>query len=168
MASPHVIRVFGDPVLKQQCAPIDGVDDALRTLADDMAVTMYQAPGVGLAGNQVGVQRRIFVYDDGAGDGLRVMINPVIHDTSGEWTFDEGCLSVPGMSFEIKRPKSVLIRGMDLDEKEVEFRADDYLGRIFQHETDHLNGMLLLDRLDPDRRKTAIRTLRERDMKIRH
>jgi peptide deformylase len=122
---------------------------------------MYDAPGVGLAGNQVGVQRRIFTYDDDSGAGPRTILNPVIVETSGEWTYEEGCLSVPGLYFEITRPSKVHLQGMGLDGESIDIEADDLLGRILQHETDHLNGLLLLDRLEPDQRKRALKALRE-------
>jgi peptide deformylase len=141
------IRVFGDPVLRQRCREVAGVDGAVRRLSADMIETMYAAPGVGLAANQVGVQQRIFVYD--IGESPRTILNPTIVETSGEWEYDEGCLSVPGLYFPIVRPKLTIV-------------GDELLGRVFLHETDHLDGMLLIDRLDSDTRKEAMRALRER------
>lgn len=163
-SSPHVIRTFGDPVLKTKCPDITNVDAALVKLAEDMIVTMNAAAGVGLAGPQVGVQKRLFVYDDGSGP--RVMLNARIVESSGEWTFEEGCLSVPEMYFSITRPNKVVVEGLDLDGNEVRLKANEYLGRIFQHEIDHLDGKLLLDRLESDERKSALRTLRERSYKL--
>lgn len=153
------VRTFGDPVLKQRCAEITEIDGALRRLADDMLETMYKAPGVGLAANQVGIQRRIFVYD--IGDGPEVVINPTIMETSDEWEYDEGCLSVPGLYFPITRPKRVTLTGLDLEGAEFTREGEDLLGRVFLHETDHLDGFLLLDRLEPDLRREAMRVLRE-------
>jgi len=153
------IRTFGDPVLKLRCAEITDIDGALARLADDMLETMYKAPGVGLAANQVGIQRRIFVYD--IGDGPHTVINPTIVETSGEWDYDEGCLSVPGLYFPILRPQKVTLQGVDLDGHEFIREGEDLLGRVFLHETDHLDGFLLLDRLAPDVRKEAMRVLRE-------
>jgi peptide deformylase len=124
-----------------------------------MIETMYAAPGVGLAANQVGIQRRIFVYD--AGEGPHVVINPTIVEVSDEWDYDEGCLSVPGLYFPIKRPRKVTLTGLDLDGSEFTRVGEDLVGRIFLHETDHLDGFLLLDRLDPEIRKKAMRALRE-------
>jgi peptide deformylase len=124
-----------------------------------MIVTMYAAPGLGLAAPQVGVQKRLFVYD--VGEGPQALINPVISDARGEWTFQEGCLSVPGLSWEIVRPKEVHLTGVDLDGNEVSIEADEYLARVFQHELDHLDGVLLIERLDADTRKAAMRILRE-------
>jgi peptide deformylase len=147
-------------VLRQRCKEVAEVDGAVRRLSADMIETMYAAPGVGLAANQVGVQQRLFVYD--IGEGPRSILNPTIVETSGEWEYDEGCLSVPGLYFTIVRPKLVTLTGTDLEGNELTLEGDELLARVFLHETDHLDGMLLLDRLDPDTRKEAMRTLRER------
>jgi peptide deformylase len=157
--APYAIRVVGDPVLRQRTAEVTTIDGRLAKLAEDMIATMYDAPGVGLAANQVGVQKRMFVYD--VGDGPRTVINPELVESRGEWTYEEGCLSVPGLSWEIVRPKEVLIRGVDLDGNDVEVEADELLARCFQHEIDHLDGMLLLERLDADTRKAALTRIRE-------
>jgi peptide deformylase len=106
------------------------------------------------------VQKRLFVYDLQDGLGARALMNPTIEDSDGEWVFEEGCLSVPGLAWEIVRPRTVLMRGVDLDGNEVEVEASDYAARVFQHELDHLDGVLLLERLDADTRKQALRTLR--------
>lgn len=164
MTAPYAIRTFGDPVLKLRCSEVGAVDADLRKLVDDMIVTMYEAPGVGLAAPQIGVQKRIFVYDDEAGGGARVIVNPVITETSGEWRYEEGCLSVPGLFFPIVRPARVVMEATDLEGKPLRFEVDELLGRIFQHELDHLDGLLLMERLDPDQRKQAMRALRERAM----
>jgi peptide deformylase len=161
---PYSIRLFGDPVLKQKAADVTDVDDALVRLADDMIVTLNDAAGLGLAAPQVGVQRRLFVYDLRDGDGPKVVVNPTISEARGEWTYEEGCLSVPGLSWPILRPKEVHLTGFDLDGNEVSIEADELSARLFQHELDHLEGVLLLERLDPDTRKQALRTLREIDM----
>jgi peptide deformylase len=160
----HTIRVFGDPVLKQRAADVTEVDGALVRLVDDMVETMYAAPGVGLAAPQVGVQKRLFVYD--VGDGPRALVNPRIEETDGEWEFDEGCLSVPGLYWTITRPKQVYLVGFDLEGNEVSIEADEYLARVFQHELDHLDGTLLIDRLDADTRKQAMRELRRRALDL--
>jgi peptide deformylase len=157
--APFDIRIVGDPVLKQRAQEIDNVDDALVRLVDDMVTTMYEAPGVGLAAPQVGVQKRLFVYD--IGEGPQTLVNPVMVEGDGEWVFDEGCLSVPGLSWEIVRPKQVHLTGHDLDGNEVDIEADEYLARVFQHEMDHLDGILLLERLDEDQSKEAKRAVRE-------
>jgi peptide deformylase len=160
----YTIRTFGDPVLKQRAAEVTDVDGALVTLVEGMIATMHEAPGVGLAAPQVGVQKRLFVYDLYDDEGPRVVVNPVISEASGEWEFEEGCLSVPGLYFPIVRPKQVHLTGYDLDGNEVSIDGDEKLGRVFQHELDHLDGVLLLDRLDADQRKAAMRVLRERSL----
>jgi peptide deformylase len=163
MAAPHTIRTFGDPVLKRVCTDFDKVDASTVKLAADMMTTMYDARGVGLAGNQVGMSKRIFTYD--SGDGPHTLVNARIVERSGEWSYDEGCLSVPGLFFNIVRSKTVVVEGLDLDGNAVRIEADDYLARILQHEIDHLDGFLLLDRLEPAERKQALKTLRERQLK---
>jgi peptide deformylase len=158
--STYVIRLYGDPVLRQRAAEVDELDASLKQLSEDMILTMHEAPGVGLAAPQVGVQKRIFVYD--VGEGPRTVVNPVLAEARGEWTFDEGCLSVPGLSWPIVRPKEVHLTGYDLDGNEISIDADEYLARVFQHEVDHLDGVLLVERLDVDQRKEAKRILRTR------
>jgi peptide deformylase len=162
--APYAIRLFGDPVLKQQASEVSDIDGALARLAEDMIVTMYAAPGLGLAAPQVGVQKRFFVYDLQDGDGAKTLINPRIVESRGEWTYEEGCLSVPGLAWEIVRPKEIHIVGFDLDGNEVSIEADEILARLFQHELDHLDGVLLLDRLEKEQRKAAMRVLRDRQL----
>jgi len=161
---PLSIRLFGDPVLKLRAREVEELNGSLAGLVETMYETMYDAVGVGLAAPQVGVGRRLFTYDLGDGDGPRVVVNPVIVESSGESVFDEGCLSVPGLSLEIVRPQRVVVQGIDLDGKEVVFDDDDYLARVFQHELDHLDGVLMIDRVEGDARKQALRQLRERDL----
>jgi peptide deformylase len=161
---PYSIRLFGDPVLKQKAAEITSVDGGLVRLAEDMIVTMREAPGIGLAAPQVGVQRRLFVYELQDETGPHVIVNPIISESRGEWAYEEGCLSIPGLAWEIIRPKEVHLTGLDLDGNEVSIEADELAARLFQHELDHLDGVLLLERLDDDTRKQALRTLREIDM----
>jgi peptide deformylase len=162
--APYAIRLVGDPVLRQPAAEVADIDGRLARLAEDMIATMYEAPGVGLAAPQVGVQRRLFVFDAHDDRGARVVVNPRITETRGEWTYEEGCLSVPGLSWEIVRPAEVHLTGYDLDGNEVSFEADELLARIFLHELDHLDGILLLDRLDADQAKEAKRALREQQL----
>ena len=157
--SGYDIRIIGDPVLRQTAREITEIDDSLVRLVDDMLETMYDAPGIGLAAPQVGVQKRLFVWDVGAGP--EAIINPEIVESDGEWLFEEGCLSVPGLSWEIVRPKIVHIVGRDLDGNELSFEADELESRLFQHELDHLDGTLLIERLDDDTRKLALKTIRD-------
>lgn len=153
------IRVIGDPVLRTRATEVTEVTGALARLTEDMLTTMYDAPGIGLAAPQVGVQKRIFVYDWGEGPG--VVVNPRIEGSDGEWVYEEGCLSIPGLTWEILRPKEVHLVGVDLDGNEVSIEADELPARLFQHELDHLDGVLLLDHLDLDQRREARLTLSE-------
>ncbi len=161
--SSYDIRTFGDPVLKQRAKEVDNIDSSLAKLVDAMFDAMYDAPGVGLAAPQVGVQKRLFVYD--VGDGPGVLINPEIRESGGgEWTYHEGCLSIPGLAWDVVRPKQVLLVGYDLEENEVSVEADELLARLFQHEVDHLEGTLLVERLDEEQRKQAMKVLRARSL----
>lgn len=158
--STYAIRLFGDPVLRQRADEVEELDGRLARLAGDMVETMYEAPGVGLAATQVGVNKRLFVYD--VGDGPRTIVNPVIAEAQGEWDYEEGCLSVPGLHWNIVRPRQVHLTGFDLEGNELSIEADELLARVFQHELDHLDGVLLIERLDPDARKQAMKILRAR------
>ena len=158
--APLEIRLFGDPVLKQKAAEITDVTASVVRLSEDMLATMYEAPGLGLAATQIGVAKRLFVYD--IGDGPHTIVNPTIFDARGEWVYDEGCLSIPGLYFELVRPKEIHLIGYDLDGNEVSIEADEILARAFQHELDHLEGTLLLEHLDKEQRKAAMRELRQR------
>ena len=155
--APHQIRLIGDPVLRRPATDVTDVDGALVRLTDDMFTTMYEAPGIGLAAPQVGVQKRFFVYDHGEGAG--VILNPRIIESDGEWTFEEGCLSIPDLTWEITRPKQIHLVGVDLDGNEVSIEADEIEARLFQHEIDHLDGKLFVDyvsRLKRDRIKKKL------------
>jgi peptide deformylase len=164
--APHEIRLVGDPVLRTRCPEVTEIDGALARLANDMITTMYEAPGVGLAANQVGVQKRMFVYDIQDGNGPKVVVNPVVSELRGEWVYEEGCLSVPGLSWEIPRAKEVHLTGLDLDGNELSIEGDELLARVFQHETDHLDGKLLLERLDEEQARDAKRALRDRQLAV--
>jgi peptide deformylase len=156
------IRTFGDPVLRQRAREVDEVTDIHRRLVADMLETMRDAPGVGLAGPQVGVLERVFVWE--VEDRHGAVFNPVIVRRSDETTTDEeGCLSIPGLTYDVERHASVAIEGVDENGNEISIDAaeDDFLARVFQHEIDHLDGVLFLDRLPDDTRKKAMRTLRD-------
>jgi peptide deformylase len=161
----YSIRIFGDPVLKQGTSEVKEIDGALVRLSEDMLETLSEARGLGLAAPQVGVQKRLFVYQF-EDDEPHTIVNPVISEARGEWTFEEGCLSVPGLYFPITRPKEVHLTGYDLNGNEVSIDADELTARLFQHELDHLEGRLLLELLDPDQRKAAMRELRTRSMEL--
>jgi peptide deformylase len=133
---------------------IENIDDKLVRLTDAMLDIMYDAPGIGLAAPQIGVQKQLFVYD--IGDGAEVLINPVVVESSGEWVYEEGCLSIPGLYVEMVRPKKILLKGINIDGEEVSVEADELLARLFQHELDHLNGVLMFERMTPDQRTEAL------------
>lgn len=157
----HPIRTFGDPVLRMATNAITEIDSTVRVLANDMIETMYEAPGVGLAANQIGVSRSIAVFDAQDELGPRVMINPEIVELTGEYEYEEGCLSVPGHYWEIARPGFARVRALDLDGNQVEYAGDGLLGRVLQHEVGHLNGELLIDHLPKRIRKKALRDIRQ-------
>jgi peptide deformylase len=153
------IRTLGDPVLREPARPVTAFDRALRTLRDDMVETMYDAPGVGLAGPQVGISLRVFVFDDGE-TGPLFMANPVLSGGEGELLEEEGCLSIPGPYHETKRYARITCSGQDVDGAPLQLTGEGLLARIFQHETDHLEGMLFIDRLDDDGRRSVLAELR--------
>ena len=159
------IRQFGDPVLRMATKPVEEIDDVVRALVRDMIETMYAAPGVGLAANQVGISRRIAVFD--AGEGPRVMINPEIVETSGEAEWDEGCLSVRGRYWPITRPAFARVVALDLEGSEVEYAGDELMGRVLQHEVGHLDGSLLIDHLPKRLRKKVLQELRDEHLGLR-
>ena len=156
----YPIRKFGDPVLRMETKPIVDIDDTVRTLAQDLIETMYDAPGVGLAANQIGISRRVAVFDVQDELGPKVLINPEVVEQTGEWECEEGCLSIPEGYWPILRPAFVRVKALDLDGKEIELVGDGLIGRVLQHEVDHLDGLLLLDRLPKRVRKKALKDLR--------
>lgn len=153
------IRTFPDPVLRMAARPVEHIDDDIRRLVDDMLETMYEAPGVGLAASQIGISLRVVVYD--IGDGPFHLINPAMEEKSGSWTYEEGCLSVPDRYWEIERSAYARVRGLDVDGRPVTYEGDELMGRMLQHELDHLEGMLLLKRLPRRVRKQALREMRQ-------
>jgi peptide deformylase len=153
------IRILGDPVLKQPAKPVVEFDRGLRRLADDMFEAMYAANGVGLAAPQVGLSVQVFTFDDGE-TGPRFMANPELLDLDGESLLEEGCLSIPGPYYPTARAEHVRIVGRDVNGEPVEVVADGLLARIFQHETDHLHGLLYIDRLDETGRREVLAELR--------
>ena len=154
------IRLFGDPVLRSKAADVTEIDGSVARLCENMFVAMHRARGIGLAAPQVGVRKRLFVYDEPERCGRGAIVNPVVTESDGTWVFEEGCLSVPGYSWKIERPRSVALSGVDLDGNEVTLEADDLFARLIQHEIDHLDGVLLTERLDADQRRAALTELR--------
>jgi peptide deformylase len=150
------ILTYPDPRLREVAQPVAAVDDEIRTLVDDMAETMYAAPGVGLAATQIGVAKRIFVIDIASEDepsDLKVFINPEILDAEGTLSWNEGCLSFPGVTEDIKRAEHVRVRALDQNGKSFELEADGLLAIAVQHENDHLNGVLMIDKVNALKRR---------------
>jgi peptide deformylase len=158
------IRKLGEPVLREAGRDLERFDDSLRRLVDDMFETMYAAPGVGLAAQQVGISSRFFVFDDGEGN-RGFVANPQLLDLEGEDLHDEGCLSIPGPFQPTPRALRARVRGLDVEGRPVEMAGEGLLARIFQHETDHTNGMLYIDRLDDEGRREVMRQLREHELR---
>lgn len=141
------IAKYGEPVLRVRCKSVERVTDETRRLIEDMIATMHAAPGVGLAAPQVRVPERLFVYD--VGDGPGAIINPEIVRQEGEELGVEGCLSIPRLQGEVARAEKIMVRGLDRHGKKVRLEVGDFLARVFQHEIDHLDGVLFIDRADP-------------------
>ena len=157
------VRTFGDPVLKSRAATVETFDEPLARLAEDMLETMRAYEGVGLAANQVGRLKRILVA--ALEEEEIVIVNPVIEDKSDELGTDsEGCLSIPEIQVDVERPIAVTISGQDLAGQPVRVEARDLMARILQHEIDHLDGVVILDRTDRESRKAAMREFRTRLM----
>lgn len=155
------IRILGDPILRKRAEEIEEIDDDLRSLAEQMFETMYAADGIGLAGPQIGVSKRIFVMDIRDPElNPRAVINPVITERAGRDTEEEGCLSVPGVSEIVERATRIVMEGKDVDGKPVRIEAEDLLARCIQHEVDHLDGILFLDRISPLKRRMLIKKFR--------
>ena len=154
------IRTFGDPVLKTRAAPVETFDDSLARLTEEMLATMRENDGVGLAANQVGRLKRVLVAS--VEDEDYVIVNPVLSELS-ETTEQgqEGCLSIPGINVEVARPTAVTVTGQDASGEPLRIEAKDMLARVLQHEVDHLDGVLILDRTDRQSRKAAMREWRE-------
>jgi peptide deformylase len=155
------LRTFGDPVLKTRAAPVETFDESLSRLAEEMLATMREREGVGLAANQVGRLKRILVA--AVEDQEYVIVNPTIEETARSTEKDfEGCLSIPGIQVEAERPTAVTISGQDASGAPLHLEASGLLARVLQHEVDHLDGVLILDRTDRQSRKDAMREMRER------
>ena len=163
MALLPILR-YPDPRLHKKAARVDVVDAGIRKLAADMAETMYQAPGVGLAATQVDVHKRVIVIDVSEDkNDLRVFINPEILEREGSTTFEEGCLSFPGAREEIERAERVRVRAQDRDGKWFELEAEGLLAIAIQHEYDHLQGVLMIDRLGPLKKRLLHRKMLKRE-----
>ncbi|MDH7601591.1 MAG: peptide deformylase [Armatimonadota bacterium] len=147
MAEREIVK-YGENVLKQRAEEVERFDDSVRALIEEMYQVMEENHGLGLAAPQIGVPKRVFVYD--SEDGPHALINPRLIKGSGEQISVEGCLSIPGLQGEVKRYETVTVEGLNENGKKVRIRAQGLLARVFQHEMDHLDGTLFVDKADPD------------------
>ncbi len=153
------IRLFGDPVLRQRAVEVVDFDKELRKLVADLTDTMLEAPGAGLAAPQIGVGLRVFTWN--VDDEVGHLVNPVLDLSDEEQLGPEGCLSIPELTFDCRRAMSVVAKGFDLHGEPVTIEGSELLARALQHETDHLDGVLFIDRLDDETRKAAKKAIRE-------
>ena len=153
------VRLFGDPVLTTPALEVTTFDKELRQLVADLTATMQEAPGVGLAAPQIGVSLRVFTYD--VDDEVGHLINPVLDLSDEEQDGPEGCLSIPGLTFDTTRAMNVVAKGMNMYGEPVTIIGSDLMARCVQHETDHLDGVMFIDRLDTEARKEAMKAIRE-------
>lgn len=145
------IRVYGDPILREKTQLVGEVTPQTKKLIKDMTETMYENEGLGLAANQIGIGKQIMTVD--VGQGLLVLINPRIMESCGEESAEEGCLSLPDIKVEVKRARKIKVRGLNEEGGRIEIEAEGLLARAIQHEIDHLNGMLIADRISFVRRQ---------------
>ncbi len=161
------ILTYPDPFLRMKAKPVEDVNDSVRRLIEDMVETIYFVKGVGLASTQVGDERRIIVLDVPNGDeyksgkNLLTLINPDIIEHEGETSFEEGCLSIPGITAEVKRPASIALKALDIDGNDLEISAEGLLAIVIQHEIDHLDGILFIDRLSRIKREIIKRKIKK-------
>ena len=159
------IVLYPDPVLLRPTRPVETIDDELRQFVADMAETMNAAPGIGLAANQVGVSKRVCIVDLSAGQEegqLHVFINPEVIETEGQESDEEGCLSFPGITFDVKRPERVVVRALDLEGETFEIEANGLFGRAIQHECEHLDGHVFIRNLSSLKRELIKKKIRKR------
>lgn len=163
------VRIYGDPVLREQAEPVNEIDEEIREIAADMIETMYANDGVGLAANQVGLTKQIFVIDPHEDDQREPMVflNPVIRAAKGTTVMEEGCLSLPDIRADVKRAKEFDFEAMDLDGNKISFHAEGLIARIILHESDHLKGVLFVDYLSPVRKLMIKDQLKELEKRSR-
>jgi peptide deformylase len=156
------VRKLGDPVLRASALPVDRFDEALRAEIERMSELMGDALGIGLAATQIGVLHRVLVYHADPEDPVTALVNPVLEWSSEETeTASEGCLSIPFVHVDVERPAEVKVRARDAQGKELEVQASGLTARVIQHEMDHLDGVLMIDRISREERKDAMRAMRE-------
>ena len=166
------VRIYGDPVLRKMAEPVEEINEEIRQLAANMLETMYANDGIGLAANQVGVLKRIFVMDlqlEENNPGPMVFINPEIKNPRGSDVMEEGCLSIPGVRGDVKRAKEIDFEALTLDGKKITLHAEGLLARVMLHETDHLNGRLFVDYLSPVKKmmiRDELRALEKKAAKL--
>lgn len=147
---PLQLRYYGDPILRKRAEPVQEITDAERTLAEEMLITLYATHGIGLAATQIGVLKRFLIVDIDPEDPdyePLMLFNPEILSVEGESVVEEGCLSIPDLQADVKRPEKIVVKAVNLDSREIEIEADGLLSRVLQHEIDHLNGTLFIDRI---------------------
>jgi peptide deformylase len=165
------VRKYGDPVLRRAAEPVGEVTPEIRLIIADMTETMYDEVGIGLAAPQVGIARRLIVIADEEGRGVQALLDPAIVDRGGEMTGEEGCLSIPGVFAPVTRAAWVKVEARSVDGKPLTINARGLRARVLQHEIDHLDGVLFIDRVDPmvrDRIKRKIKKEGLRDDAARH
>jgi len=156
------VRKLGDPVLRAKAVPVERFDEKLRQEIARMGLLMQDALGIGLAATQLGVMHRLFVYRVEPDSEVKALVNPLVEADGDELeTAEEGCLSIPGVHVEVERPAQIRVRGQDASGEPVEFAADGLEARVIQHELDHLDGVLILDRISREQRRQAMREMRE-------
>ena len=161
------IRIYGDPILRKRAKEITEVEENIRKLAFDMLATVKEVKGIGLSANQVGVEKRLFVIDRSVFSEITgensplIVINPVLVESHGQQTSEEGCLSIPGTYEDVTRELEVLVKGRGLDEREIEIQGKGFLSRVLLHEIDHLNGLLFVDHLSSIRRRLLAKKLKK-------
>jgi len=151
------VRIYPDPILIKKAAPVQNMDEEIKRVVDHMARVMYANNGVGLAAPQVGISRQIVIVD--IGEGLSALINPEIVEGEGESILEEGCLSLPNIEVAVKRKQKILVRGWDADGKEVNGEVSDFLGRVYQHEIDHLKGILIIHHVSRLKRQLLVKKM---------
>ncbi|HBY57048.1 MAG TPA: peptide deformylase [Candidatus Atribacteria bacterium] len=159
------IKVYGDPVLREKSQPVEKITPEILNIIKDMTETMYAASGVGLAAPQVGVLKRIIIVDGGE-EGVIALINPKIVDKEGESIAEEGCLSLPDIYANVKRSSKVTVEALDLDGEQIKITKEDLIARALQHEIDHLEGTLFIDRIGRTKRQLLLNQLAKKNMVI--